>query len=215
MATLAKRQVINTLAKFCKGLNNVVASAEKLNPGGSSSVFVAFTPPAKSKLPRCYVDTDSLRKEGVGIRSIYHWSFSLTGVANPRPLWKAHPLPGQPSDRSCRPTVLTVSVGAKGLNWRTAYRSQTPEKLKLKLGTLSKAWRRMKDLDLQLTTRRRLWIDRAAKFAKTAAKRRAESASKRVAANQLKTSGVSSSTSSSSSGSSTSGCSVASASSGE
>ena len=176
-ATLAMLQWVTLMAArgFCKALDNLAASAEKRNAGGSSSVFVAFTPPAKSKLPRCYVDTDSLRSDGAGIRSIYHWSFSLTGVTNPRPLWKAHPLAGQPSDRSCRSTVLTVSAGAKGSNWRTAYRTKTPEKLKLKLGTLSKAWQRMKDLDLQLTTRRRLWIDRAAKFAKTAAKRRAAS----------------------------------------
>ena len=86
LASLAKKQLINTLAKFCKALNNVAASAEKLSPGGSSAVFVAFTPPAKSKLPRCYVDTDSLRSDGAGIRSIYHWSFSLTGVTSPRPL---------------------------------------------------------------------------------------------------------------------------------
>ena len=135
------------------------------------------------------MDTDSLRSDGVGIRSIYHWSLSSTGVANPRPLWKAHPFAGQPSDRSCRPTVLTVSAGTKGLNWRTAYRTKTREKLKLKLGTLSEAWQRMKDSDLQLTTRRRLWIVRAAKIAKTAAKWRAASASKQVAAKQLKTSG--------------------------
>ena len=201
---VAKKNVIATLGKFCSHLRKCAAASEKINPEAAKSFFYDFTPPAKSKLPKCYVDTAGLKKAGTPIRSIYAWTFKHNSSKKPRPVWSAHPLAGRPSDRSSIPDVVDRSPGSGGDNWKTAYRTKKPEKSKLKLGTLAKGWERLKKMGLTLSARRKSWGERCRKFAAARAKKRAAGQAKRSVVKKLHLKAKSSSSSSSNSNSSSS-----------
>ena len=177
LQTLAKKHVISDLKTFCKLLKGIAQEGEKRNPDGTKSLFHVFVPPKKSKLPKVYVDDEALRDDGVPIRSIFAWSFRkrLSGVR-----WYAHSTASVLPERWCNPRILSKSP-AGGNDWKEYYRRDEPEKSDMKLGSLSKAWDRMRNSGIALSLRRRTWVERCRKFAKTIAKQKAMNKSKKAA----------------------------------
>ena len=114
------------------------------------------------------------------MKSTYFWSFVLDGN---EPMARRHPLPGQAHDKTCRP-FLVPAIKANGIDlaepWKYYYRNHAPEQANVQLGTLSKAWRGMKNLGLTLTMRKREWKDMLVGYARSAKRRRQRQAATKV-----------------------------------
>jgi hypothetical protein len=174
---LARRSVISTLEQYCNLLQKAADLESVQNPGAPKCLYIAFTPPAKTMIPKTFLDTVALATAGLAIQSTFQWSMSKVGL---RPELFRHPLPGSPSDKSIRPVLHSGGKGeGKGnddekLNgpWKTAYRKQEPEKVGIKLGSLCRTWRSHAGADIDLSVRRRSWADKAPAFLRTKARKK-------------------------------------------
>ena len=91
--------------------------------------------------------------------------YTAKNIGN-RPMLFAHPLCGKPASSQCRP-LLADEQPDDGEPWRTSYRLNEPEKLKLTLGTLRKVWEHKRNQNLgDLAVRRRTWEEKCECFAR-------------------------------------------------
>jgi hypothetical protein len=115
-----------------------------------------------------FLDGALCLKAGMPIRSTMAW---YAHFVDGRPMLFRRPLANMDSDKSIRPTIMKrPKKGADDDDekllgdWRTAYRTEEPDKMDVNLSALARSHKMVESLPMELAQRRKSWIMKSEGF---------------------------------------------------